>query len=67
MALNSEDHRAAHWRTLANDVLIAASETSDPKTKAMLVAMAVSYTQLAVRAETRNTKTPSVTETAEQE
>ena len=51
--------RASYWRSLANDTLIAAVETTDPRQRSLLVSISVIYENLARRAEA-NPRTPAV-------
>jgi hypothetical protein len=50
--------RANHWRALAIDTLIAAGQTTDAQSKAMLVSISVIHENLALRAEASTPSPP---------
>jgi hypothetical protein len=48
---NDVPDRAKHFRALATDALIAATETTDPQAKSVLIDISVIYEKLALRIE----------------
>src|SRR5262245_25760372 len=52
--------RASYWRSLATDTLIAATETTDPRARSLLVSISAVYDTLARQAEASNPSTPTV-------
>ena len=52
--------RANHWRSLAAAAWAAASEATDPQSRAMLISISTGYENLALRAEASAPCAPTV-------
>jgi hypothetical protein len=52
--------RAKHLRALAIDALVAATETTDPHAKSLLIDISVIYESLALKIETAVPSSPAV-------
>jgi hypothetical protein len=52
--------RVDHWRALAFDTLIAAAETTEPQSRALLVSISLIYENLARQAEASILSAPTL-------
>jgi hypothetical protein len=55
----SNPERARYWRAVAAETLIAASEVTDAQARAILINIAVTYEDLALRAEASANTAPT--------